>query len=569
MDNTSDCEWTLVNSTPTSSLGSVDGMVPPPGRNLHFSSSNASDTSDSGGLAGSFDVISPWSSDSPKEGHGEWMGKPCVANHDSPSSSSASSAVMVSPNAATLSSGSNKSFSTSPSSSTPPSPPVRVFGPPVKGLTMRSSIRKSIVPNGQAEKKSVGRRRGPLRPEQRLQAHEIRKMRACLRCRFLKKTCDKNEPCSGCRPSHARLWQVPCTRLDIRDLSYFLKDWTTDYQRHIKLNLSVSNIKGFSPTKWVLQITHGYGHSLAIPAREVFVRDTQGFSVDWIETVNGKPTRFIKRTARLSVGDDGVTAAMIADYLDRHLDQGFEHFVDKHFGGTVFLTEMLKTCYRYYERTGSLVIRKALKLVIAYNLTLHLTLVEAESAKHVSEGKINNPLSKYFGRTAAPVMINFEIKCALAEAWRALQREVLLELSGLYSSVYSGDKLKHWPTIFMIATIVLLVWEEIQFDSHYRRQPGQNVQEFCDEMERTPVGVIVGLFHAISTKVPRFQEWDSEKYHQVLGSNQDVCEVMTEVKGHLEKHNDYLRDRHSASFDAENFECLSNKFLSRLVTRSN
>ena len=36
--------------------------------------------------------------------------------------------------------------------------------------------------------KRVGRRKGPLRPDQRKQASEIRKLGACIRCRFLKKT---------------------------------------------------------------------------------------------------------------------------------------------------------------------------------------------------------------------------------------------------------------------------------------------------------------------------------------------------------------------------------------------
>ena len=36
--------------------------------------------------------------------------------------------------------------------------------------------------------KRIGRRKGPLRPEQRKQAGEIRKLGACLRCKFLKKT---------------------------------------------------------------------------------------------------------------------------------------------------------------------------------------------------------------------------------------------------------------------------------------------------------------------------------------------------------------------------------------------
>ena len=40
--------------------------------------------------------------------------------------------------------------------------------------------------------KRVGRRRGPLKPEQRKQAGEIRKLGACIRCKFLKKTVSFN-----------------------------------------------------------------------------------------------------------------------------------------------------------------------------------------------------------------------------------------------------------------------------------------------------------------------------------------------------------------------------------------
>lgn len=47
--------------------------------------------------------------------------------------------------------------------------------------------RPSQAPKVETEKK-VGRRKGPLKPDQRKQACEIRKLGACLRCRFLKKT---------------------------------------------------------------------------------------------------------------------------------------------------------------------------------------------------------------------------------------------------------------------------------------------------------------------------------------------------------------------------------------------
>ena len=74
--------------------------------------------------------------------------------------------------------------------------PTSSVSPPSKKPTKKSPISKATekVIRKQSQigdsetKKRVGRRKGPLRPEQRKQASEIRKMRACLRCKFLKKT---------------------------------------------------------------------------------------------------------------------------------------------------------------------------------------------------------------------------------------------------------------------------------------------------------------------------------------------------------------------------------------------
>ena len=60
-----------------------------------------------------------------------------------------------------------------------------------KNLSSRSSKpsppRPSHVPRAEQERR-IGRRKGPLTSEQRRQACEIRKLGACLRCKFLKKT---------------------------------------------------------------------------------------------------------------------------------------------------------------------------------------------------------------------------------------------------------------------------------------------------------------------------------------------------------------------------------------------
>ncbi|KAL9105482.1 MAG: hypothetical protein Q9227_009362 [Pyrenula ochraceoflavens] len=457
----------------------------------------------------------------------------------------------------------------SSTSSSPPSRKTSRKSPTAK--TTEKVIKKSSHNSKMEAEKKVGKRKGPLTDDQRKQASEIRKLRACLRCKFLKKTCDKGEPCAGCQPSHARLWQVPCTRIDIKEIGYFVKDWKADYERHITLGFSVSNIKGFSDDERVLYITHGYGQVLPIAAREVHVRDDKCFDINWVETYRYEPENYEVSTAKLTAGPEGISSTLLSDYLDRHIDTpgGFDRFIDDYFEGTPFLTQMLKTAFRYYTRTKLPVIRKALKLVLAYNLTLHVTMVEGIPGEENFLGKIEEETSKFYGKTMAPVMINFQIKTAMAGMWRELQKDVLEELSSLYSSVYSGDKLKNWPTIFILASVLLAVWECMQFDCFYRVPDNAAVEKFCNDMEQTPVGVIVGLFHAISQKLPAFSEWDSTQHHHLLNSNNDVCNTMNEVKDHVNRYENYLRGRANAKFDRGDFDCLSNKFLSKLVIRAN
>jgi hypothetical protein len=88
-------------------------------------------------------------------------------------------------------------------------------------------------------------------------------------------------------------------------------------------------------------------------------------------------------------------------------------------------------------------------------------------------------------------------------------------------------------------------------------------------MENIPVGVIVGLFQAISQKLPAFTDWETQKHHHLLFSNPDVCNTMTEVREHVKQYESYLRSRSNSKFDRNDFDCLSNKFISRLVVRAN
>ncbi|KAF1938803.1 hypothetical protein EJ02DRAFT_353692 [Clathrospora elynae] len=589
--SSSDNGWVDVGHRNSYDFSDNSAIVFNPAQSLHIrtnsdsSNSNQSDAPRSAHSFSSFEEIhfpmnSPQSetgnnlelvhshthSDNCNHGHGLPLNDHDFASYISPHQSASPPMARVEPIQIKRSS----SNTASPTSSAVSSPPARRRKSPTGAKPAKTIVKKTPAHTTKKDatgEKRVGRRRGPLRPDQRQQAHEIRKLRACLRCKFLKKTCDKGDPCAGCQPSHARLWQVPCTRIDIKDIAYFMKDWKADYERHVSLGFSIGNIKGFSTAERMIYVTHGYGHYLPIMAREVYVRDEKCFGVDWHETLNG--LHFEINTAKLSAGMEGISRVMLSEYLDRHIDGGFEQFVDEYFEGTFFVTELLKTAYRFYCREKLPVIRKALKLVLAYNLTLHVTMVEGLGDEENPLGKVEDKKSKFSGKTIAPVMINFQVKCALADMWRELQKDVLEELSTLYQSVYSGDKLKNWPTIFMLAAILLAVWELIQFDCNYRVPDIGAVNKFCGEMEGTPVGVIVGLFSAISQKLPTFTEWDTRKHHHLLNSNPAVCDAMTEVRGHVTRHETYLRSRTDCKFDRKDFDSLSNKFLSKLVIRAN
>ncbi|KAK4154977.1 hypothetical protein C8A00DRAFT_13952 [Chaetomidium leptoderma] len=589
LGSSSDNGWTAVDMYPscdtfTQTQHSQNQAIFNPGQTLHLRNNSDSSTSDANSLEfGNYEEVtfpySPFSaaSDSfvdPANSH-----RNCVhgEHHHQPSTSTEliSSAAAVAPlsiktvstNRPVNATGSSGCGSTSPparrNSGTRKSPIAKATKPVIR----RTSTGKK---DGTGEKK-VGRRRGPLLPEQRKQASEIRKLRACLRCKFLKKTCDKGEPCAGCQPSHARLWQVPCTRIDIKDIGYFMKDWKADYERHLDRGMSVFNVKGFAQKETLMWITHGYGFCLPVMVREVYVADESCFQLDWVESTlqDQEPIDFEIRTERLDVGQEGISMEALNEYLDKHIDEGFEQFIDDHFEGTPFITDIFKTAYRFYTKERLPVIRKALKLVVAYNLTLHITMLEQPQSEEPMEGQIDDEDSKYYGKVVAPVMINFQIKCAMADMWRELQKDILEELSALYSSVYSGERLKNWPTIFMLASILLAVWEEIQFDCHYRVPDPVAVDKFCSDMETVPVGVIVGLFHAISQKLPAFTEWDTRRHGQLLNNNPAVCEAMTEVRQHVIKHEAYLRTRADSKFDRYDFDSLSNKLLSKLVIRSN
>ena len=67
---------------------------------------------------------------------------------------------------------------------------------------------------------SVQRRTGPLLPEERAKARDVRRLGSCIRCSILKTSCGLGSPCQQCLKSR-RLF-IPCVRGHMEDLDLII-----------------------------------------------------------------------------------------------------------------------------------------------------------------------------------------------------------------------------------------------------------------------------------------------------------------------------------------------------------
>ena len=68
-----------------------------------------------------------------------------------------------------------------------------------------------------------GRRIGPLTQQQRKKANAVRVKGACLRCSYMKETCDDHEDgCANCEQKKGRKWKLGCVRRKLSEQIEFL-----------------------------------------------------------------------------------------------------------------------------------------------------------------------------------------------------------------------------------------------------------------------------------------------------------------------------------------------------------
>jgi len=249
--------------------------------------------------------------------------------------------------------------------------------------------------------------------------------------------------------------------MTISEIGYFLKDWETGGE---SFGGSII-LEPFSRSQETDFVSHGCGHMMPLTTGEATASGPKEPQVDWDESRLELPVSPGVSTSSLVSERPVIEPPVLSGYIDRHLDSNFEDFLNNHYESTPFTIRLLRASYHFYLQSDSPALREALKLVIAYDLTLHKTLVEQLHSSQRTAGEVLDSPSRNYDKTRTSVKLDHETNVALDQEWRRLHEILLQNLDSLYASVYSRDKLKNFPIILLLSLIVLTIWENYQVDT--------------------------------------------------------------------------------------------------------
>ena len=141
-------------------------------------------------------------------------------------------------------------------------------------------------------------------------------------------------------------------------------------------------------------------------------------------------------------------------YLDQHLDEGFESFMDSSRISTPLTQQFLRVARDYLNHDEHSFLRSGLRLVVAHNLTFHnTTFILSENSLHVDN---------VADTTLQGIHNDFKLKLQLQ--WRKLHQEVLEGLSTLFDG-FAHEGFDDYDMVLLLSGIMLIIWEKMEFHS--------------------------------------------------------------------------------------------------------
>lgn len=275
---------------------------------------------------------------------------------------------------------------------------------------------------------------------------------------------------------------MPCTRLDVRHLGYFLNGENSVFNtipnsfvsRKLKFAASILRPDPYFHHR-SLHIDHGLGASLEVAVGNnllsnnpsSFTIDAEDFRVTWTEAVSGTIRLFSALTEPLSCSGMGtVRREHLAKYVSATLElepYGIPGacFSDRR-SSVLYPQMLLAMVHTLHRRTRGDSLRKPLELVVAYNLSRRVAFTNDLGLG--SEPLVHGGTVDFGKHNIAPALVLHAVSLKLTTYCSELHTEVLEDLSRLYSGVYGGERLKNYVTIFAISLTLMVLWEWMEFD---------------------------------------------------------------------------------------------------------
>jgi len=254
---------------------------------------------------------------------------------------------------------------------------------------------------------------------------------------------------------------IPCTKTRIEWLGYFLANWNVDRGRPQDFR---SGIRESYPA-----LTIGYDCSQAVDPLDLTMLEHSMLEMEWIEIWDHAPLCLRALNPSLQVGSREFLSPRLTKYLVSHLDERFGSSLYGYYGATPFIRQFLMTAYRFSRQQYSGQLREAFLLMIAYNFLVHIALIDENAVAPDLEGIDQDKASVLHAQFPVAQSNRELMRVKLAAEWRRLHSNLLYNLSDVIHSMYSKERMNNYPLVLLLSGILLVFWEEIQFDTFHSK----------------------------------------------------------------------------------------------------
>lgn len=262
--------------------------------------------------------------------------------------------------------------------------------------------------------------------------------------------------------------------------------------------------------RYFVEITHGYGDVLRIPARRVTVPSEEARRSQWTERddENGKFHGYeVNTTFPLGLDGNKLSVSDLRSFVESLPRDSIEKLIQDDLGHQALVHDIFQAVFGYVTESKDVMVEKALDCWLAYRLATCQRFLHNNDGI-IESGQVEARTSKFHGKVALFKFANTEVRLLALRAWWELRTE----LEQCFTTLREDQTFRLW-----LARLVLLSnREDVMFDHRFRRL------EFVEEMKEDPLNFEGPPDSSDMAKRAMFEILDKSKIHCMYPATRPV-----------------------------------------------